>query len=247
MSHQFNDTDTRKGLVQMYEKEIGADYGVVSGSVAKLKEFCADANVAWDEFLALALPASGKWQYDDSNHSDFPRVTTDLVAGQRAYTFLKDEQDNLILDIIGVHVKDENGTYRKITPIDRQTSREGASSFNDGLAQQGVPDQYDKTANGILLDLIPSYSSEDGLMIDINREASYFVHTDTIKMPGAPGTLHSWFYFHPAAAKARRNTLATAPALAIEVAKLERRIVKHFGGREKDVRNIVGQRITNSE
>ena len=57
----------------------------------------ADVNLELDETYGLIFSAGGTWQFDDSNHGDYPIITTDIVASQRDYSFTEDEQGTLIL------------------------------------------------------------------------------------------------------------------------------------------------------
>lgn len=235
MSMPFNDTTTRKGLVQFYERECGFNFGDVSGNAALLAEFTADVNVSIDDFMAIALPAGGTWQVDDTNQTDYPIIMINLVAGQRDYPFTVDGSGNLILEIFKVFVADSGGTYREIMPVDVETGAvmpnqgnasgqlygAGLSSFTDGKNTQGTPSRYDKLANGIFLDPIPSYSYSQGLKVYVDREGSYFSVGDTTKKPGVPGLFHKYFYLKPAREYARRNSLDNFPVLDAEVTKLE--------------------------
>src|SRR5260221_10947959 len=201
MSLPFSDTSTYKGIVQIYEKEIGANRGDISGDADKLKEFTADVNLAFDDFLEIALQASGTWQFDDSNQTDYPIITTNLISGRRDYSFVTDGSGNLILDIYKVMVADTNGVFKEISPVDQQSAdsvQTNVDSFIDGKNTSGIPTRYDKTANGIFLDLIPNYNSTEGLKVFINREPSYFISSDTTKSPGVPGIFHRYFALKPA-------------------------------------------------
>lgn len=235
MSIQFSDTTNKKGLAQLFEKEIGASYGDITGNTNLLKAFTADVNIAFDEFISLAFESGGTWQFDDSNHTDFPIITTNLVSSQRDYTFTTDEQGNLILDIYKVAIADSSGVFHDVSPVDVQ-SGEDLSSFYDGQNITGTPIKYDKTANGIFLDPVPSYNYTNGLKVYINREASYFTTSDTTKKPGVPGDLHKWFYIKPAYEYARRNTLAVKKDLEVEVERLKMTITSRFEARSKDER-----------
>lgn len=237
MSIPFNDTATRKGLVQLYERELSFDPGFISGNTTRLKEFTADANLAFDDYLALAFQSSGTWQYDDSNHTDHPIITTDLVAGQRSYVFTADEQNNLVLDIYKVLVK-VNDAYVEIAPVDVQ-SQEDTSDFSDGRETTGTPRRYDKTGNGIFLSPIPSANVDDGLKVYINREPSYFAYTDTTKKPGTPGLHHRYFFIRPAEEYARRKSLAVYPRLQAERLALENSIKAYFAERPRDERRVI--------
>ena len=236
MSIQFNNTSTDKGLVQTYEKEIGAKIGDVSGSTALLKSFAADANIALDDFWSMAIPASGKWQLDDSGHTDYPIITANLVSSQRDYSFTTDGSSNLILDIYRVFVKQAStGSYVEIFPVDQQ-SDSNTVTFTDGQNTTGIPTKYDKTGNGIFLDVPPSYNSTNGLKIFINREASYFSNSDTTKKPGVTGIFHRYFAIKPALDYARRNNLTSHNRLQEEVLKMEAAIKYHYAGRERGTR-----------
>lgn len=222
MSLQFNDTTNFRGLVQLYEKEIGANQGDVSGSTALLKEFTALCNLALDDFTSIAIPASGAWQWDDSSQTDYPIITTNLVASQRDYSFTEDGSSNLILDIYRVFIlQSATGTdYVEIFPVDAQSDI-GTEGFTANQTATGTPYRYDKTANGLFLDPIPSYAATNGLKLYINREASYFTTAHTDRKPGVYGTLHAYFYLKPALTYARRNNLANANQIEREVIKFE--------------------------
>ena len=254
MSIVFNDTTNYKGLVQLFEREIGAVRGTVSGNTDKLKEFTADANLALDEFIRIALSSSGTWQFDDSNQTDYPIISTNLVANQRDYTFGTDGSGNLILDVFKVFVANSSGVFNEITPVDVSTGVSARdmgnasgvlyptslSTFTDGRNTTGTPNRYDKLANGVFLDPIPSYNYTNGLKVYVNREGSYFTSMDTTKKPGVPGLFHSYFYLKPALMDARRNTTSNLPRLEAEILKMEGNegvngtIGQYFASRSRD-------------
>lgn len=248
MSRPFNATANLDGLVQCYEKEIGADYGFISGNTSRLKEFVSATRSAWDMYLYLAFNASGTWNYDDSNHTDYPIIKTNLVSGQKDYTFTADELGNLVLDIYKVAVLPSATAteYEEIFPIDQQTSNHGNDLVSE-TTDTGVPFEYDKTANGFFLTPTPSYNATNGLKVYINREPSYFTTTDTTKKPGCPGIHHDYFYLRPAYDYARRNNLANLGTLREAVEKFEgneeRRfkgsIARYFGRRQRDTKKVL--------
>jgi hypothetical protein len=247
MSLQFNQVASPyRGLVQLYEREIGANLGDVSDNATKLAQFTSDCNQALDDFWAIALPASGTWQLDDSNQTDYPIIKTNLISGQRDYSFTTDGSGNLILDIykVMILISATGTTYYEIFPIDQQGADQPIySTIDTEITTTGTPYRYDKTANGIFLDPIPPYDATNGLKVYINREASYFSTTDTIKKAGVPGNLHKYFYLKPAYDYARRNNLANVNRLEAEVLKMEGApgrtgmIEKQFGFRARDERH----------
>lgn len=235
MSIPFNDTTNYKGLVQLYERELGFNQGDVSGNATRLKQFTADCNVALDDFFALAIPASGTWQLDDSNQTDYPIIKTNLVSGQQDYSFTTDESGNLILDIYKVLILPSATatTYQEICPIDQQSE---TTDVDTETGSTGTPCWYDKTANGIFLDPKPNYNATLGLKILINREATYFTSSDTTKKPGVTGLFHSYFYLKPALEEARRKSLTMERKLKEKVLELEDGIKKYYGHRSRDER-----------
>lgn len=220
MSLVFNDTSGQSGLVQKYEDECGFKPGEVSGNSTRLAKFVAAVNSALDDFIAIAIQADGTWSFDDSNHDDYPVITTDLVQGQRDYTFTDDGNGVLILEVKKVVAADASGTMRELYPVDVEQKRRG-SSFFDGQNATGTPIRYDKLANGIFLDPIPAYDYDGGLELYVNREGSHFTVSDTTKKPGVPGIFHKYFYLKPAMEYARKKSLKNYAALAKEVLKLE--------------------------
>lgn len=238
MSIEFNDTTKYKGLVQIYEKEIGANRTDVSGDPDRLLEFTADCNIAIDDFMTMAIQASGKWQFDDSGHSKYPIIKTNLVSGQRDYSFTVDEQSNLILDIYKVMILPSatETLYQSLDPIDE------LEEDNDILTERtsgGVPYGYGKLANGIFLEPMSNYNATNGLKVYINREGSYFTTGDTTKKPGVPGLFHEYFALVPALKYAGRHSLSNYKDLYLRVQKLETNIEEYFGQREKDVRHYL--------
>lgn len=234
MSLQFNDTSTYRGIVQQYEEEIGANPGDISGNSIKLKQLTAKVNLALDDFTKIAIQASGTWQWDDTNHTDYPIIKTNIVSAQRDYTFTTDQLGNIILDIhkVAILTSSTATDYEEIDPVDAQ-SEDVAARFNN--SETGIPNDYDKTGNGIIFGVIPNYSATNGLLIYINREASYFVSTDTTKKPGIPGIFHRYLVLRPAEDHARRNALPNYTALRAERFQMEEDIREYFGNREKDV------------
>lgn len=251
MSLAFNDTTTYKGIIQEVEKELGMNYGDISGNPTKLKQFTVSINLAWDDYVYLALNSSGTWQFDDSNQTDYPIIYANLVSGTQNYSFTTDGTGNLILDILKVMILPSASAtiYDEIYPVDQQNTP--AYDLSDDIAKEtgttGTPWRYDKTANGIFLDPTPNYNATSGLKLYINREPSYFVSTDTTKKPGCPGIHHRYFVVKPALDYARRNGLSNYNLIREEVVSFEGdeekgvtgSIERYFSRREKDKRSIL--------
>jgi len=193
-----------------------------------------DINSAINKFFAIALQESGKWQFDDSNHTKDPIVTTNLVSGQRDYHFTVDEQSNFILEFFRVMVADSSGVFYDLEAVDQQSKDYKSLGFVDGQNLTGNPNKYDKTGNGIFLDPIPSYSYTNGLKFFISREASYFTASDTTKKFGACGLFHEYLALRPSYYYAYRKGLAQKLDLLNEMNKMEADIAEYYNKRSKD-------------
>lgn len=204
-----------------------------------------DINLALDRALSLIFQVGGTWQFDDSNHTDYPIITTNIISGQRDYSFVTDEQGNLILDIYKVMVADEQGNFSEIIPVDQQ-NRLSPPGYNDGNNTTGLPNTYDKTANGIFLDAIPNYNRTGGLKVFINREGSYFSTSDTTKKAGFAGLFHEYLALRPSYQYAFRNSLDNTKVLKSEMLEMENGIMEHYKAREKDVQKTLKARSNNA-
>lgn len=235
MSLAFSNTSSKNGIIQGIERTLFGDNGDgrISGNTTLLAYFTSDINLALDRAFSLIFNAEGRWQFDDSNHTDYPIITTNLVANQRDYSFTADQNSNLILHIHKVLIAGDDGIYREIKAVDVQKD-EDTTGFWDGRNTTGTPVQYDKTANAIFLDPIPSYSETNGLKIYISREASYFTTSDSTKKAGIAGIFHEYLILRPCWEYAFRNGLSNAGAIQNEMLRMEQEIVHYYSKRNKD-------------
>ena len=210
------------------------DETVSSNSVSyPIEQKTRDINLALDKVFSLIFEVGGTWQFDDSNHTDYPIITTNIVSGQRDYSFTVDGSGNLVLDIYKVMVADSNGIFFEVFPTDQQGNT--PLSMTDGQNTQGSVLTYDKTGNGIFLDLIPNYNRTGGLKVWINRTGSYFTTSDTTKKPGFAGLFHEYLVLRPSYQYAYRKGLSNVNILKNEMLEMENAIMEHYKSRERDV------------
>lgn len=203
-----------------------------------------DINVALDDAIDIAIRSCGIGQYDDTNHNDYPFITTNLVSGQRDISYTADANSNLILDIYKVMIMDSSGVYQEIPQVDMQSER-NTESFYDGQNVTGQPTSYDRTGNGIIFNIIPNYSQTSGIKIFINREGSYFTVSDTTKKPGIDGRLHEYLVVSPACKYAERNSLDNHTALYNRKLLLEKKISEVYSKKDRGVRKILTKKPFN--
>lgn len=248
MSLVFSDTTNKSGIIQGIERELFGDDGdgKITGNTVRFKRFTADVNLSLAKAWSIILKAGGRWNWDDNNHGGFPIIRAPLVSGQREYTFTTDGSGNTILEIFKAFVRVANGgVYQELVPTDVQSGRRYEnSSFYDGLETTGIPQEYDKTGNGIIFDVIPDYSDDEGIKLYVSREGFYFTTSDTTRSPGFAGDFHEYLIVRPAYKYAARNGMPQAVALRDEVLRFEKELESFYGRREKDVKDVVRPRIT---
>lgn len=241
---------TQTQLIKLYEKALGADFGDVSGDSELLAEFVLYENMAKQDYLLLWAKTGGTWQGDDTNHTDYPIITRNIVAGQRDYDFTTDGTGNRITDVSKVLILSSATAteYDELNPID-----ELRTHLSDVLVNtnQGTPFQYGKLANAIFLDPIPSYSVSAGIKMIVNREGDEYTVSDTTKISGLPA-FDEYLYLKPALMKAKQKSLANLAQLEKDVIDLEGserlgvtgKIQEFFGRRERDTRKVMsGKKI----
>lgn len=248
MSLQFSDTSNYKGIIQKIERIVyGPDaVGRITGNSTLFKQWTADVNSALDRAFHIIFKADGRWQFDDSNHTDYPIITTNIVANQRDYTFTTDGSSNLVLDIAKVAILNSatSTVYTEIEAKDAVQDSDTAFVANDTSAT-GTPYCYDKNSNAIFLDPIPSYNATSGLKLYISREGSYFTSADTTKKPGFAGLYHEYLAYYPAWQYAQANGLANKNDLLENVLMLEKSITEHYSRRQKDERAVMTNKKIN--
>lgn len=244
MSIAYSDTVNKDGLIQQIEQACGFDDGDISGNATRLAQFTGKINTAQDEVMAEALKVNG-WNVDDFNHTKDPFITIPLVSGQRDYHFSTDQEGSLILNIYKVMVLNSNGLYVELDPVDQQShdsNQVNLASFWNGQNTTGMPTRYDKTGNGVFLDPIPltgSVTLAAGLKVFIDRESTYFAVSDTTKISGIDGLCHDYLYLKPSYEYARDKGLQNRETLFRDVQVSMKKIKERYGGREKDVRNVM--------
>lgn len=241
MSLAYSDTSGKDGILQRIEQELGFPDAYITGDTTRLAIWTGSVNLALDRAFHIIFGADGKWQFDDRNHTDYPIITTNIVASQRDYSFTTDENSNLILDIARVFYRSSTTTpYYELFPVDAQSDAESdISSIVDGMNAEGQPTKYDKTATGIFLDMVPPSNVTSGLKLYINREGSYFTTSATTKTPGFAGLYHEYCVLEPAYRYARANNLTNKETLKRDVLEMEKAIAEYYSRRSRDERFIM--------
>lgn len=239
MSLVFSDTTNEQGIVQDARYRVNAN-----STTYPIKDLTRNANRWYSRAVSIFLESDGRWQWDDTNWTDFPIGTVDLVSGKADYTaFLEPPEDGEdYLRIYRVRAKDENGNYYDLMPVDQADLR-GTPVPESGAT--GKPLYYDKLGPSVFLLPTPSYSSSSGLQVYFQRAPSYFDPSDTAKRPGFPSIFHHYVSVGAAYDFAVTKSLkgAKVALLRDELAQIEQDIRSFMSKRAKDesVRLVSGQ------
>src|SRR3990167_1929268 len=233
----FSNSSTNQGIVEQTRSLMRVDS--TQWPVAKI---VASTNNWLDTITGYAIGADKRFQCDDTNHTKLPEGTTEITVNVSDYSFLTDEKGNIILTLIRLEKKDENGNWTVLHPIDQ--SEYENESLNQLQATSGPPTHYDKIADNIVrLYPKPSVTVAAGLKFSFQRTPSYFVAADTTKSPGVAPLLHRGFVIACAYDGALTLGLSNLQALAVERQMEENKMVAYFANRSNDDRNILKKKL----
>ena len=196
-------------------------------------------NQAYEEVVAKILDADGRWQWDDTNRTDLPIGTTTLVNGQQDYAF-----DTTHLKILGVSVKDKDGVYVKLQPVDSDDM--GDVDRSQFYSTSGLPGYYDKIGNSVFLYPAPdngvSVTLSAGLKVYFQRTADVYTSaqvTTGTKVPGFASPFHMLLAYKAALPYCMNYKKHRVPGIVNEIAKLEKDLVKFYSKRDKEERAVM--------
>lgn len=192
-------------------------------------------NSAYEELIGEIINSDGTWEWDDTNHTDLPVGTADLVNAQESYTFASE-----YLEIRQVKVKDASGNWQVLRPIDYRDFKDTA--IEESFATTGMPQYYDIIGDTIKLYPAPataSVTTTAGLKIHFTRTADLFTTADTTQSPGLPSTHHVILAYMAAIPYCMTYKKDRVPLYQQKVQDMKRTLLLHYGRREKDVPKIM--------
>lgn len=220
----FSDTSTNLGILQDITFKTGA-----STTNFPTADRTRIINNWYMKTTGWIITSNGRWQWDDSNQTNQPSATTDLVTNQRDYTVINASptasQDWLV--VAKVQIKDTGGKWIDLKSIDKREINEG------NFITSGTPDYYDFDGASIKLYNATSYDSTGGLKVWFQRSPLLFTATDTTKKPGFASIFHeilslgaSYDYLLN-----RKKDYAGADRINVEIEKMKADLQTHYGRR----------------
>ena len=202
-----------------------------------------NANVGYETLIGKILEVDGDWQWDDTNYTNLPRGTGNLVDGQETYSFTSEYLNIQMIEILN---KNSPARYYKIDPIDsldlRMSPEEYFGLESDGSPKKGLPLYYDKVGDTVILYPTPDTDDvtlTDGIRIWFQRTADLFTTTDTTQEPGLPSPYHILIVYYASIPYCQKYKKDMVPWLERKWVEGVADMLKHFGKREKDKRKIM--------
>ena len=155
-----------------------------------LRRVLRSINSSIETLVGKIINADGHWQYDDTNYTDLPVGTGNLVSGQSSYSFSSE-----YLDILEVMILTTGGIYQRITPFDpsemNQSWDEWVGSAT-GTIPNGFPQYYDKVGDSIRFDRSPTATHATltaGLKVRFKRTAKLYTMSNSTTITSGEETV----------------------------------------------------------
>lgn len=223
MSTPFSDTINNTGFVQQIRSMARVDASQwptwnIANSLTNYK----------NKVAGYAIGADKRYRWDDTNHTELPEGKRDLSSGVTDYSFLTDEQGNIIITLIKVDIL-LGGYYTPLQTVDD-------ADIDDTFGQvSGVPSSYKKIADNVIrLDCAPTATITDGLRFTFQRSPVPFTATDTTETTGFAPILDRGFVIAGAYDIALTLGLENLQPLSVEMQKEEQAMRDYFGNRGMD-------------
>jgi len=194
-------------------------------------------NTALETLIAKIINADGTWQWDDTNYTDLPVGTGDLVAAQSSYSFAVD-----FLDIENVKIKDANGIWNILQPIDQSQL---SYPLEDHLTDDGMPIYYDKVGDTIKLYPAPAaadVTATAGIKVQFKRTASVFTAAEVTTGTKTPGIASPFHILIPYMASIPYCMAFKKDRVALYEKRVDegiKEMIMFYSRREKDKRKIM--------
>lgn len=188
-----------------------------------------------DKAAYLIQTADSKWDWEDTNNTDLPIGTTNIVAAQQDYSF-----DPTFLKVKGVFYTDENGSKTELV-----YSEDKNYFLELDSTDTGIPQRFTIIGNSILLDCFPiKGTNEDAdikLTVYFARNVHYFETSDTTATAGFNSQFHRYLSLGGAYDYAIAKGKDIANSLRNEMLIMEKELIKFYSGRQqienKNLRN----------
>lgn len=188
------------------------------------------------------LRYESNWEFDDTNKTDFPIATRNLVASQKDYSLPTE-----LVKLVRVEVMDSGGNFQKVQQFDETQVSQALSEFNETA---GLPLYYREIGNSIELYPAPSSSSTTltaGLKCYYQRVITDFTTSDASVEPGFSKQFHPILSYGTAYEYAYINQMDIAPVIKARLDELREGLRQYYSSRNREVKPTLKVKIRNYE
>lgn len=206
-------------------------------------------NGALETLVGKIVNADGSWQFDDTNYSDMPRGTGNLLEGQQQYSFAGEYLQVEAVDILTTTA----GLYTRIKQLDPDDldgmSPEQYFGVTSGNANKGFPNYYDIQGDSIRLFPAPTstyVTLTAGIRVWFKRTAQLYTSaevTSGTKEPGIASPYHMLICYMAALPYCMGYKKDRVALYQKYVDDQTKDLLKFYGRRNKDHRDIMTPRL----
>lgn len=226
----FSDTTTSSGLIQDITFLTGADVNSYT-----LADRVRNVNANYHKVVSMILQSQDEWDFDDKNFTDYPILTTSLVANQQDYSFPASVK---LLKVKRVEITYDGINFYKAEPFD--INERGLATDAASLSRSFVTTKpyYDIQSNSLFLYPKPASNSTNGLKVWISREIDEFTASDTTQEPAFDEPFHRMLSIGASLDFAVAKGSLNKNDLAALLADYEARLRQYYGSKQTD-RNYI--------
>jgi hypothetical protein len=204
-----------------------------------------DINIWVHKVQSMIFTSMDEYDFDDYNYTDYPNLTTPLVAGQRDYTIPNTEK---VVSIKRVDISYDGVNYYRATPIDTGEMYQGLGPSSATAQQTKTDSNFDKTNprydvayNSVFIYPAPvaaDVTNGGKIFVEWSRELKEFTATDLTNGTAVPGfdtEFHPILAYGPAYEFLQSTGQQNEAAFVEKSLKdLEARLIATFGKKQLD-------------
>jgi len=231
------------GIVQDIEFWTGLGRTTISGDTTNLlPEFTGRINSWYHKVVSMILAAQDESDFDDGNQTDFPILSTNLVANQPDYSIPLTEK---VIKIKRAEITYDGSTWSRLAPLDINETNSPTDTVSIGNDFETSQPFYDFQYGSIFLYPIPEANVTGGLKLWVTREVMEYSgdaspatgEVGNTDEPGFEEAFHRMLSLGPALdwllVKQPKNTNLIS-SIKEELATLEARLKEHYGRKLTD-------------
>jgi len=229
---QFSDTSTRQGLIQDCEDNLNYSATQISGNTVLLQQFTRLINTWYQKVVTMIFASQDDWEWDDTNQTDYPIATTNIVAGQQDYSI---PVSLGVLKLQRVDISFDGVNWRRGVPVNAGSINSALDTTSIGNLFSTDAPRYDIRNNAIFIYPLPPSNVTAGLKLWFSRGPLEFATSDTTKVPGIDPAFHRMLSLGACYDFAIIKNLVSAQGIGALLQDYEARLKQYYGRKDEDM------------